>query len=104
MLAGLPKLAADEIKMVGLETKFSPEEGLAATILIRNGSSRELQFEQFPLAVEDAAGDVICQSTFKLENFTVKPYATKPWTFVFPKELILKSSPDLSSWKVYPKQ
>ncbi|RDU37568.1 accessory Sec system S-layer assembly protein [Neobacillus piezotolerans] len=101
IVAGLPKLGPNEINVVGLEAKFLNEGKLAVTLLIRNGSQKELQFEQIPLAVEDASGEAVAKGGFKLDDFKVKPNSARPWTFVFPKELILKENPDLSSWKVF---
>ena len=101
LVAGLPALNPNEVNIRGLEAKFTDEGNLAATILFRNGSFKELQLEQLPLVVEDAADEVICQGSFALKDFKVKANTTKPWTFIFPKELIVKDSPDLSKWRVH---
>ena len=55
-----------------------------------------------PLIVEDASGEVIAKGGFKLDQLEVKANTSKPWTFIFPKELLLKENIDLSKWKVYP--
>jgi accessory Sec system S-layer assembly protein len=102
LVGGLPSLNPGEVNFMGIEVKFTPEQNLAATVLIRNGSDKNIQLEQIPLIVEDAAGDIVCQGGFKLEQFEVKANTSKPWTFIFPKELIQKAEPDLSRWKVYP--
>lgn len=104
MVASLPALSPGEVNFMGIEAKHGSEGNLAVTVLIRNGSEKNIQLEQIPLIVEDAAGDIICQGGFKLEKFEVKANTSKPWTFIFPKELVQKQQPDLSKWKVYPPQ
>lgn len=101
LVASLPALGPNEVNIMGLEAKQTTEGNMIVTILIRNGSQRELQIEHLPLIVEDALGQVICQGNFTLEDFKVKANTTKPWTFIFPKELVKMENPDLSKWKVY---
>jgi accessory Sec system S-layer assembly protein len=101
VMANLPALAPNEVNIMGLEAKHTAEGNFVTTVLFRNGGHQDLQFEQLPLVVEDAAGEVICKGGFTLKDFKVKANTTKPWTFIFPKELLLKESPDLSKWKVY---
>lgn len=104
LIDSLPALSPGEVNFMGLEAKKTSENNLAVSVLIRNGSEKNINLEQIPLIVEDADGDIVCQGGFKLEQFEVKANTSKPWTFIFPKELIQKDEPDLSSWKVYPPQ
>ncbi|BDG45086.1 accessory Sec system S-layer assembly protein [Saccharococcus caldoxylosilyticus] len=89
-----------EVNFFGLQAKLTEEYGLHITVLIRNGSDRTIYLEQLPLQVEDAAGEVVARGGFVLDRLEVKANTTKPWTFIFPKELIQKSAPDLSKWKI----
>ncbi|MFE8701707.1 accessory Sec system S-layer assembly protein [Cytobacillus sp. FJAT-54145] len=102
LVASLPKLSPGEVNFMGIETKYTPEQNLAVTVLIRNGSEKNIMLEQIPLIVEDADGDIVCQGGFKLDQFEVKANTSKPWTFIFPKELVTKEKPNLTKWKVYP--
>ena len=63
---------------------------LHTTLLIRNGSEKNMKLEQLPLIVEDASGEVIAKGGFQFDNLEVKANTSKPWTFIFPKELLLK--------------
>jgi accessory Sec system S-layer assembly protein len=98
----LPPLSAGEINFMGLEARLNEKRDLIVTLLIRNGSDKNIQLEQIPLVVEDASGDVVCKGAFHLENFEVKANTSKPWTFIFPSNLLLKEEIDLTKWKVYP--
>jgi accessory Sec system S-layer assembly protein len=93
-----------EVNFMGLQIRQDDNQSLHVSVLIRNGSEKDVTFQQIPLIVEDASGEIIATGGFHLNDFTVKAYTTKPWTFIFPKELIQKEAMDLSTWKVYPKQ
>ena len=101
-VAGLPKLNQGEVNFMGIEATFKESDEFAVTVLIRNGSDKQIKIEKLPLVVEDANGDQVCQGGFTLDNFEVKSNTSKPWTFIFPGKLVKKKNPDLSRWKVYP--
>ncbi len=89
-----------EVNFMGLQIKQAENGDLHATLLIRNGSNKNIQIQQLPLQIEDAAGDVVAQGAFTLHDFEVKANTSKPWTFIFPKALVTKEQPDFRSWKV----
>lgn len=95
---GAPK--EGEVNFLGLQARKNENGCLSVTILIRNGNDKNIQLHQLPLQVEDAAGEIVAKGGFALENFEVKANTSKPWTFIFPKELMLAEDPDLSRWKV----
>jgi len=91
-----------EVNFLGLQARLTDSGDLHVTVLIRNGSDRNISIQQLPLQIEDATGEVIASGGFKLDNFEVKANTTKPWTFIFSKEFVKKEAPDLSKWKVAP--
>ncbi|MBU8881105.1 accessory Sec system S-layer assembly protein [Bacillus sp. FJAT-29790] len=95
---------AGEVNFMGIQAHHADDGTLHITMLIRNGGKKNLTLQQLPLIVEDAAGDLIAKGGFALDNFEVKANTSKPWTFIFPKELVLKEKPDLSKWKAFPPQ
>ncbi|MGE8080432.1 accessory Sec system S-layer assembly protein [Peribacillus loiseleuriae] len=104
MINTLSPPKSGEVNFMGLQAQQSQNGNLHITMLIRNGSDKSIKLEQIPLIVEDATGDVIAKGGFTLESFEVRNNTSKPWTFIFPKELILKEELDLSSFKAYPPQ
>jgi accessory Sec system S-layer assembly protein len=92
-----------EINFMGLSAKLADKD-LHVTVLIRNGHDKNINIQQLPLQVEDAAGEIVARGGFKLEDFEVKANTSKPWTFIFPSSLVNKENPDLSKWKVSPGQ
>lgn len=104
LVANAAPLKPGEMNFMGISAKRKDNNDLAVTLLIRNGSEKNIQLQQLPLKVEDASGDVVAQGNFKLDNFEVKANTSKPWTFIFPESLIKKETLDLSKWKAYPVQ
>ncbi|MGG3887948.1 accessory Sec system S-layer assembly protein [Metabacillus fastidiosus] len=102
LVNNMPPLKENEINIMGLEAQMNEQRNLVVTLLIRNGSLKNINLEQLPLIVEDASKNVIAKGVFNLTNFEVRANTSKPWTFIFPSDLILNANPDLSSWKVYP--
>ncbi|TMN21773.1 accessory Sec system S-layer assembly protein [Lentibacillus cibarius] len=97
-------LKPGEMNFMGLSAKRQDDGGLAVTILIRNGSDKNVNLEQVPLGFKDASDEEIARGSFKLGNFTIKSNTSKPWTFIFPASMIKQEEIDLSRWKVYPIQ
>lgn len=104
IVANATPLKPGEVNFMGISAKYNENEDLAVTVLIRNGSEKNLTLQQLPLKVEDSSGEVIAQGGFKLNEFEVKANTSKPWTFIFPQSLVTKKDADLSKWRVYPVQ
>lgn len=92
-----------ELNFMGLQAKVDEEGNLVVTLLIRNGSYKNVRLEKLPLVVEDANKEVVAHGAFSLQ-LEVKANTSKPWTFIFPKSLLTKERIDLSEWHVYPPQ
>ena len=100
LVAGLPKLKPREVNISGFQVKPEEDGSIAASVFIRNGHSKEINIEQLPLELIDGEGDLVASGSFALNQFSVKANTTKPWTFIYPKELVQKESPDLSRWTI----
>lgn len=93
-----------EVNFLGLTANINADESLHVTLLIRNGSNKDIKIEQLPLEIVDASDEIVAKGGFKLNNLEVKAYTSKPWTFIFPKDMILKENLDFSKWKAVPIQ
>ncbi|MFC4736942.1 accessory Sec system S-layer assembly protein [Bacillus daqingensis] len=93
-----------QVNFVGLRATFLRDrKELHVTMLIRNGSDRNVNIETLPLQVEDATGEIAARGGFRLKpKLQVKAHTTTPWNFVFPERMLLKEKPDLTKWKAYP--
>lgn len=100
VVEGLPKLKPREVNISGFQVKQQEDGSIAASVFIRNGHSKQINIEKLPLELIDAAGDLVSTGSFELAPLSVKANTTKPWTFIYPKELIQKADPDLSRWTI----
>lgn len=99
MIKKLPKLGKNEVNFTGLQAKVHEDKSLVTTILIRNGNNKSINLEQLPLEVVDANGKLVAKGAFRLDPvLSVQPNSTKPWTFIFPEELVTEEDFDLSRW------
>lgn len=95
----LPKLGKTEVNFTGLQAKLQEDNSLHTSIFIRNGNDKAINLEQLPLEIVDARGELVAKGSFKLDPIlTVQPNTTKPWTFIFPAELVTAEGMDLSRW------
>ena len=95
----LPELGETEVNFTGLQAKFNNNGSLNVSIFIRNGHNKAINLEQLPLEIIDATGKQIAKGSFKMEPIlTVQPNSTKPWTFIFPPQLVNPKGADLSRW------
>jgi accessory Sec system S-layer assembly protein len=102
IVKSLPKPKPKEFNIMGLSAKYLENGNLNITVLLRNGNHKGINIQQLPLEVVDANNELVAHGAFKLEDFVVKANTSKPWSFIFPKELIQKENPDLSKWTVRP--
>lgn len=93
-------LEKNELSLLGLSAKRNESDELVTTLLIRNGTMRDLQLKQLPLKFYDAEGDISAKGTFKLAHLKIRANTSKPVTLVFPKSGIIKKQMDLSSWSI----
>jgi len=95
----LPKLGETEVNFTGLQAKLADNGNLNVSIFIRNGHNKAINLEQLPLEIIDATGKQIANGSFNMDPvLTVQSNSTKPWTFVFPAELVDAKDADLSRW------
>jgi len=100
IVSQLPELKQNEVNFTGFQAKFRDDRSLTVSLFIRNGSDRAINFEQLPLEIIDANGKRVAKGTFKFEPpLTVQPRTTKPWSFIFPAELVDADGADLSRWR-----
>jgi len=97
IVKNLPKLGKNEVNFTGLHAKFRPDKSLATSVFIRNGSNKAISITQLPLEIFDTNGQLVAKGSFKLDPvLTVQANSTKPWTFIFPEDLVSKGDFDLS--------
>lgn len=94
----MPKLKPREVNFAGFQVKKQDDGSIAASIFIRNGHSKQINIEKLPLELVDATGEIVARGSFDLAPLSVKANTSKPWTFIYPKEMVQKEEPDFSRW------
>ncbi|MBH0156811.1 accessory Sec system S-layer assembly protein [Fictibacillus sp. 5RED26] len=100
LISTLTPLKNEEVNLFGLKAEKAMENGIAVTLLIRNGTSKKIDLSQLPLQLTSADGISLASGVFQLEAFSVNPFCSKPWTFIFPESLVQHMPDDFSGWKV----
>ena len=100
IVEGLNPPTKNEVNFTGLQQQFQEDGSLAVTLLIRSGHEKNIEIKQLPLEVLDTTKEVVAKGVFTLPPLTVKANTSKPWTFIFPKEMVLKEQPDFTTWSV----
>lgn len=96
----MPKLKPREVNFAGFQVKKQDDGSIAASIFIRNGHSKQINIEKLPLELIDATGEIVARGSFDLAPLSVKANTSKPWTFIYPKEMVQKEEPDFSRWTI----
>ncbi|WP_339251434.1 accessory Sec system S-layer assembly protein [Sporosarcina sp. FSL W8-0480] len=96
----MPKLKPREVNFAGFQVKKQDEGSIAVSLFIRNGHSKQISIEKLPLELLDANGDLVARGSFNLAPLEVKANTSKPWTFIYPKEMVQKEDPDFTKWVI----
>lgn len=94
----LPKLGENEVSIHPLGANSNEDGTLAATLLVRNGSKQAVNLEVLPLELLNENGETIARGSFTLPPLLIQANTSKPWTFIFPKELV--QIPAFDRWSV----
>lgn len=100
VVENMPKLKPREVNFAGFQVKKQEDGSIAASIFIRNGHSKQINIEKLPLELVDATGEIVARGSFDLAPLSVKANTSKPWTFIYPKEMVQKEEPDFSRWTI----
>ncbi|WP_391120079.1 SLAP domain-containing protein [Psychrobacillus sp. L3] len=74
--------------------------GVTIDAFIRNSFDKEVTLNNLPVQLFDAAGSLVAQYEFSLEQFTIISNHGRPVSLFIPKEIFKKVNPDWSSWKM----
>lgn len=100
LISTLTPLKNEEVNLFGLKAEKATENGIAVTLLIRNGTSKKIELSQLPLQLISEDGVCLASGVFQLQAFSISPFSSKPWTFIFPESLVQHMPEDFSGWKV----
>src|SRR5690606_13500474 len=64
VVENMPKLKPREVNFAGFQVKKQEDGGIAASIFIRNGHSKQINIEKLPLELVDATGEIVARGSF----------------------------------------
>ena len=97
----LPALGKTEVNFTGFQALMRDDQSVAVSVFIRNGNDMPINLEQIPLEVMTIDQEIIAKGSFKMDPvLTVDANSTKPWTFIFPAELVVKKDATFDRWIV----
>ena len=100
LVRNLPTLSSEELNITGFETSFLNNGDLSVSLLIRNGHHDQVEIDELPLELTDANNKTVASGLFKLDKLIVRANTSKPWTFIFPKNILRIENPDFSRWSI----
>ncbi|MFJ8064795.1 SLAP domain-containing protein [Psychrobacillus sp. NPDC096426] len=98
-LSSLDSIKQDEISVSAFNLEVV-EDGVSVYVFVRNSFNNDITISNLPLQLFDAAGDLIAQLGFPLEQFTVQPTHARPISLHFPETVFKKAAPDWTSWTI----
>lgn len=95
-----PKPVKGTVSMQNFEMNHNQkDQEMAVTLLIQNGNHHQLSLSKLPLAVYDHDKDKVAEAQFTFDPpIQLKPNSTKPWSFHFSSETMIKQRPDFRTW------
>ncbi len=100
VVSNLPKLKPREVNIAGFQAVKQDDGSIAASVFIRNGHSKQINIEKLPLELIDASGEVVASGSFDIGSLPVNANTTKPWTFIYPQEMVTNENPNFSRWTI----
>lgn len=98
LVSTLPKLGENEVSLHPVSAHIHEDGNLVATLLIRNGSKQAVDLQSLPLELINDNQETIVVGQFTLPPLTILPNTSKPWTFIFPADMVQKS--EFTRWTV----
>jgi len=101
-LNGLPAIAANQVSVSTYSLTKDQEDNLDITLLIRNGSIKEVNLEKLPIKIIAEDGQEVAGGVFDLQGQAIKVSSRKAvlHRFIFPSSSLLSEEFDISKCKV----
>ncbi|KOC47287.1 SLAP domain-containing protein [Clostridium botulinum] len=81
-LKALPIIEKGQITFNTYEVKLKDDSSIVITIIVRNGTKKNIKVEKLPIALYDANDKKICSVTLDINNLTVSPLKAKIYNLV----------------------
>lgn len=99
-LKGLPELNEGEFSVSTFSIGVQKNGNILVTLVVRNGTSKQIKLDKIPMAIKDANGTVVKSNLFQLNDLSVNSHRARVCNFAFPTGLTLEKDVALENWTV----
>ena len=99
-LAQLPQLEDGQVSIDGVYT-FDMGERIEVSVYLRNGFSKQINFDKVPLVIVNKKGEVLAKQVVDMNNLGIlPPFSARPYKIYFDKENLLVDTISADDWKI----
>ena len=99
-LAELPNLEDGQVSITGIYT-FGMGEKLEFSVYLRNGLSKQINFDKVPLVIINNNGDVLAKQVIDMGDFGIlPPFSARPYKVYFDKANLLVDTISNDDFKI----
>jgi len=99
-LKELPELNEGEFTVSTFSIGVQKNGNILVTLVIRNGTNKQISLDKIPMTVKDANGTVVKSNLFKLNDLSIGAHRARVCNFAFPTGLTLEEDVALNNWTV----
>ncbi|MGK0469397.1 SLAP domain-containing protein [Clostridium sp.] len=99
-LSALPALEDGQVSIDGVYT-FDMEDKIEVSVYLRNGLSKQINFDKVPLVITNKNGEVLAKQVMEMRKFgTLPPLSARPYKVYFDKANLLVSEIPMNDWQI----
>jgi len=96
----LPPLEDGQVSINGIYT-FDMGDKLEVSVYLRNGLSKQINFDKVPLVIVNKNGDVLAKQIMDMKDFGIlPPLSARPYKVYFDKNNVLIDKISKDDWKI----
>ena len=99
-LARLPALEDGQVSINGIYA-FDMGDKIEVSAYLRNGLSKQINFDKVPLVIINKNGDVLAKQTMDMKDFgLLPPFSARPYKIYFDKVNVFVDTIPMDDWKI----
>lgn len=99
-IAELPVLKDGQVSINGIYT-FDMGDKIEVSIYLRNGFSRQINFDKVPLVIVNKKGDILARQIMDMKEFGIlPPLSARPYKIYFDKKNIFVDEISMDDWEI----
>lgn len=96
----LPPLEEGQVSINGIYT-FDMKDKIQVSVYLRNGLSKQINFDKVPLVIVNKNGDVLAKQIMDMKDFGIlPPFSARPYKVYFDRKNILVDTISKDDWKI----